>query len=364
MALVNSNRWVWLAGFVLSRVSLSMGSCRTTYIIRTTAEEQRTRSLALQPISALVGAFVGPLLTILCSLAPSVEAGGITFDPSTATFWVSSLLNLCRLPLLLWGFSEERFTDLRASAPSQEDRRADRRAWGWLALLGACVFLFQLTNNAYTLTFYPILINFWGFSQTRVSYVVLSVVLLSILPPLCIAFLSKRWGISDRTFLLAGLLGCILPITVFAYPTGRLWSVLLGGCFAVVCGTVVGPTTNALFSKKVGTHNASAFKVGLLTSIQSLGSALGALLGDVALKAYQTYTFLAWSAPLLATALLVITSWPHLRIAPKIDLVSSSDLSSNLSSNLSSELSSPDRASEREPLFSSQLHSRSSIINE
>ena len=118
MALVDQNRWIWLAGFVLSRMSTSQGSCRTTYIIRTTSEQRRTKALAFQPVAALLGALLGPLLALLCSFAPTIEKSGILFDPNTLTFWLCCFLTLLRLPLLIFGFSEQHFSDIKRSSAS------------------------------------------------------------------------------------------------------------------------------------------------------------------------------------------------------------------------------------------------------
>ena len=41
MALISDNRWVWLFGFILTRISISQNSVRMTYIIRTTSEDVR-----------------------------------------------------------------------------------------------------------------------------------------------------------------------------------------------------------------------------------------------------------------------------------------------------------------------------------
>ena len=236
------------------------------------------------------------------------------------TFWVCTILTLLRLPLVLWGFTEERFSDVML-VETGESKVADKKAWEWLFFFGACILMFQLTNATYTLTFYPIIINDWHFSQSSVSLVMLGIILLSIIPPLSMAVLSQRLGIQDRTILLIGIAGSVLPSVLFSYPTGHLWNILVGGCFAVVFSTVIGPTINTLFSKKVGTQNASGLKVGLLIAAQSTGNAIGSLLGDVALRDFGTYAFMYWNSPLIATTLLVIFFFQYLSwTAPQKDV--------------------------------------------
>lgn len=57
MAIIDSNRWVFLGGYILSRISLTQNSARTAYIIRTTSLQQRTQALAIQPMFALYVSF-------------------------------------------------------------------------------------------------------------------------------------------------------------------------------------------------------------------------------------------------------------------------------------------------------------------
>src|SRR3989338_7741391 len=54
-AIISSNRWVWLFGFILTRISIGQNSVRMTYLIKTTAPEHRYVAQILNPLRPLLG---------------------------------------------------------------------------------------------------------------------------------------------------------------------------------------------------------------------------------------------------------------------------------------------------------------------
>ena len=253
------------------------------------------------------------MITILCSFAPPVESNGILFDSCTITFWIAAFLSFLRLPFLIWGFTEERFSDETPENQSEKRAAEDINTWKWLTFFTIMIFFYTLATGTYSLTFYPILVNFWHFTQSEISYFLIAVIFLGVFPPTLYGVLNAKLGIQDRVFSLASLLGVLAPFILFAYPTHQLWNLLVGSGAAMVFGTLMVPTTLALFSKKVGTKNSSGLKVGIILAFQALGTAFGSIIGNLALRDYQKFDFLLWMIPLGISLCMVIIAFPLLR---------------------------------------------------
>jgi MFS family permease len=350
MALVD-NRWVFLMGYALSRLPLCVRAVRMTYVMRTTSAEQRTQAISMLPLFALLGAVVGPFVVALCALAPDAAhswvLSGIDFNQYTITMWVGFALNLARLPIVLFAFKEERFSDRHqsssSSAPSgdalakvdddgssslasDEDALEKRRVWLWWLFFAIVGFLVQFTFGIYVLTLQPILVNAYGFDQTAMAIFILVLALASLVPPVLMGLLSKRFGILDRNFLLIGILGMIVALTVYSVAPVSKNQAIAGGVLMFPFMILFGPSSNSLFSKLVG-NRASGLKVGLLASASSLGPAFGALIGgQVVLPLYTTATFMAFIPPAGLAIVLILVFWRWLVPAVKpvvIDVESS-----------------------------------------
>ena len=290
-------------------------------MIRTTDPKLRTQALALQPIAALLGAFFGPVLSILCSFAPARSLDSPVFNESTIAFYVASVLSLLRLPFLIWGFREDVFSDAHIEQ-TLEQRLHSRLAghntfntWKWLMFFALTLFLYQVTNGLYNLTYQPILVDDWFFNQLYLSLFILSIIFIAIFPPVLMVILSEKFHFGDRWFLLVGLAGTFFPGLIYAYPTHKLAPIIIGGILSVPFSQLINPSCETLFSKKVGTLNASGFKVGLLTAAGSVGNTVGSVLGNIALDQYGTLLFMIWAVPCFL-ALLQISLFFHFLSTP------------------------------------------------
>lgn len=172
---VASDRWLFFAGYCLSRISLCQRATRTTYILRTTSAEVRTQASSLIPVFALLGALIGPLFTMLCTLSGWYQFQDLLINPYTLTYWVSCFLCFIRIPMMLF-FAEERFSDRSTSSKSSDDseiqiyhqQQKSRNTWLWFFYFAALNLFGNLSIGIYTLTLQPILVNYYKFSQTDI----------------------------------------------------------------------------------------------------------------------------------------------------------------------------------------------------
>ncbi|MDP2437072.1 MAG: MFS transporter [archaeon] len=328
---LSGNRWVFMVGYILSRVTTAQGGVRAGYIIKTTTTDDRTLALSFLPLGALAGALVGPLITLACSQMPPIIAHGILFDQSTLVFWVACFLSTIRLPMLMFGFNEKR-SDASSSSSSSSDPLSGRSVasstprslhnpsdgrqnpWAWLCYFSVVLFLFQLSSGVYTPLFNLILVNYWGFTQVDLSFVLLGIILLSIPPPSLMAFASRRLGVQDRVFLAIGLMLGLLAMVIFAFPSSSIYSLIIGGVLATPLTGSVLPACSSLYSKKVGPDVASGLKISLLTSMSSLGYAVGTLLSNISVETYNTLLLLVWLAPIGVSLLLALAAWSRMGI--------------------------------------------------
>lgn len=296
---------------------------------------------------------IGPCITMLCSLAPGKEIDGLLFNSSTLTFWCATVLSSIRLPLLIFCFDEQVFSDVKklpSPDNSEHSKSSSPGVWRWLLLFASTVFLFNVSNGVLTLCFQPLMVNEYKFDQLKIAAVMFLIIIVSLIPISIMAFLGKR-GVQDRWFLLVGLGGALIPVTLFGWPSGSAWTVVLGGVLTIPFTTLILPSCNTLFSKKVGTENASGLKVGLLVASLSLGQATGDALGIQALPMYGTYTFLVWGLFLGTGLLLIACAFPWLSLPQSSKTVSINESATERSSLLNHK---------RETVGSHEVHSNSS----
>ena len=130
------------------------------------------------------------------------------------------------------------------------------------------------------------------------------------IPPIVSGILSKQYGIADRYFLFIGLLGIILGLLIYSFPPGELGLTIAGVLITFPFTAVFGPTAASLFTKLVGSENASALKMGLLASATAFGSAVGSIIGgQAALENYGSDSFLYWLIPILICIPLILFAW-------------------------------------------------------
>jgi len=344
MALVD-NQWVFFLGYCFTRITMCQRTVRTTYILRTTNESVRTTATSLIPVCALLGAVLGPICTALCAFAPLPNdawelGGGITLSQYTLTFWVATGLTVIRGFIVIFAFTEDKFSDRsKAStrrhstrpaldtdqndqeksttidmiAEAQDDDRMPKKiVWLWLAYFTVIGFFIQLVFGIYLLTMQPILVNEFSFNQGYMSLWILTIALFGMIPPIVMAILVKKFGFRDRVFILISILTLGGAIIVYGIPPGEQTQVLIGSVLFFMGMILYGPSSNALFSKMLG-ERASALKLSLMGSAFALGPAIGSLIGgQVVLPLFGDYEFLAFTAPLAVSLVGVIIGFPYL----------------------------------------------------
>jgi MFS family permease len=335
---LSDNQWIFLVGYILSRVNTAQGGVRAGYLIKTTSFDERTLALTILPLASIAGALIGPIITFVCAYMPSIQlSNGILFDQNTLVFWVCLALSVVRLPLLFCGFRETPATTHTATANAPEvasgssegvfplvshPRARINNPWKWLLYFAVTLFLFQISSGVYTPLFNLLLVDVWEFSQKELSLVLLVVIILSIPPPSLMAWITRRWKLQDRLFLLIGLLLGFFAMLVFAFPSNSIYTLLVGGILSAPMTITILPAANALYSKKVGPKIASGFRISLLTSASSLGYAVGTLLSNFAVRNYDSFELLLWSIPVVVAILAVVLVWTSLgfyRSKPGLD---------------------------------------------
>lgn len=133
------------------------------------------------------------------------------------------------------------------------------------------------------------------------------------IPPLIMGILSKKFQVGDRWFLATGAIGLCIGLAVYAVPPGTLTTTIVGVLLSFPFSALFGPASNSLFSKIVGTENASGMKMGLLASAASLGQAVGSVIGgQTALPMYGKPEFSVWLIPVAVCVPLILLTWVKL----------------------------------------------------
>lgn len=319
---VASEKWLFFGGYCLTRTMIAQRATRTIYVVRSTNTEQRSQAMSLLPVFGLPGALIGPLITLAMASVPPYYVDNVVFSQYTMCFWIASILGFVRLPLMWFFFSEERFSDRHRKDVTTEDesqRRKDEnsRAWKWFAFFSVWSILANGSFGIYLLTMQPIAVNIYNFTQKDMAYLMFTMALITIFPPLLMGILSRVFQIQDRWFFSVGVFGMIISMVVFSLPPGSL-GLLIAGTLAVFPFLVLhNPSIYTLFSKIVGENKASGVKLGLLNSAGGVGTAIGALIGGpVALPLYGSPLFMTFMIPILCCVPLLIIMFRYLVPAP------------------------------------------------
>jgi hypothetical protein len=104
-----TNRWLFLFAYFLSRAPLGQRAVRTTYVLAVIGQGDKTRAMSLAPITSLLGAVLAPLLSLLCSLAPTPQHawvlwGDVTLDQLNLPILLSVYATLARLVITVLGW--------------------------------------------------------------------------------------------------------------------------------------------------------------------------------------------------------------------------------------------------------------------
>jgi MFS family permease len=141
---------------------------------------------------------------------------------------------------------------------------------------------------------------------------------LAIVPPLLVAFLSKR--LQDRQILLIGLVVKIVGISMFLPLFGPVpaWSVVVGYVLIIKASIFFFTAAMSLFTKLLGRGQLlSGTLMGALSSASALGPALAQLFfADEMMKLFGGWTFGAFMLPVLAATALVCWPWFWARLDP------------------------------------------------
>jgi len=312
-----SNRWLFLVACFFSKMPLSQRAVRNTYVLAVTDVSEKTRAMALTPITGVLGAILAPLITLLCSLAPDPEhswyiVGDIKINQLNLPILISVYVTLARLVVVIMAF-KELSSDINLQ--SNKDTRtvwdgeyqvmhsgktitvhSSTVVWGFVGFLSASLFLIQVTFGSLIVTLQPLLVGKVNFALIQMSLFILTMAVAALIPSIGIAILSKR-GLPDRYLIIAGMIGMIAIALLYTAPPMHGWQTISGGVLIIPAVLAYSIPVNALFSKVLGAR-ASGTKMAILSSAMGLGPVVGTLLGNFAVRTiYGKPLFMAFVIP-------------------------------------------------------------------
>ncbi len=292
-------------GGVLSSATLPVSSA---YVVDMTTSDERSRGLAWLGTAASLGVVVGPALGGLLSRRDwhfNWSAGHLTVDSFSIPFFAAAFLGLLTLlAALRWLPESLPVASVRDSAPARETAKAG----SWRTLVRSLFPLLALTfAGQFALTTFEG--TFALFAQTKFDFgpaevgsvFVVCGLVMAVFQAGAVGFLAGKAGEMLQVGAGFALMGTGIALITTAQT--KIFVFVFVALLALGMA-LIAPNLAALVSKRGGERQAGA-SLGVLNAVNSLGQAVGPVVGGGLFIWQINAPYLMTGAALLAVAVLI-----------------------------------------------------------
>eukprot|EP01100_Stratorugosa_tubuloviscum_P000652 TRINITY_DN1143_c0_g3_i1.p1 TRINITY_DN1143_c0_g3~~TRINITY_DN1143_c0_g3_i1.p1 ORF type:complete len:471 (+),score=219.61 TRINITY_DN1143_c0_g3_i1:29-1441(+) len=307
MAFVSS-KIGFLIGYILAAFQFSLRAVRLSYISSVTTRSVRTTAVSLMPISAIIGAVLGPVSCFLLSLLPIQDSDPTKIiNPYFVVFLVSCVFSLVNAAVLALKFNEEfqPVVDLHdsdeeqlfaAESAAQSARNLDELAESQAAAeaikkrlnrsnaILLVIFLLYSALAQLSVGFFGVQLQIVATQQENIALsgsavIIFGMAAVSVISPVITAVINGR--IQDRYIIATGLIITFLGQVLFSIPPMALWQIVVGILITSFGNITWTAPTMSLFSKLIKPAITARKFTGLLFVAITLGQSIGTLISGL-----------------------------------------------------------------------------------
>lgn len=333
------NKWLFLIGYILYSTNLGLRILRFTIISDVVPVEHRTLVMAVHQLMIPLGAFLAPLIWLVCQRWKGEVIfikQFLVFDRFTLTLLTGIIITLVNTIIC---FTNLQYPTTDKSLPNNEGKGSelkkssnnDTKDYGTYSEQQVDVGIPETTNNSspvfslpmlffstlmlsvrlilmvIIVLFQPILVHRYGANDESIGNIYLIVSVIGLLPPLMVALLSRF--LDDYTIFVIGLILKAAGVVLYLPPFTWLnkWQVIIGFLLTTKASTFC---TTSLISLYTKIFHSSPTQMGYMWTLSNIIPVVIQVgMADSLVGFYAEWKFMFFLLPILLSFGLVASPY-------------------------------------------------------
>lgn len=333
------NKWLFLMGYILYSTNLGLRILRFTIISDVVPVEHRTLVMAVHQLMIPLGAFLAPLIWLICQRWKGeviLVKHFLILDRFTITLLIGIIITLINIIICFTNF-QYRATDQSLPSSEGKDSELKKSSNNETKDYGTCseqqvdVGALETTNDStpvfslpmlffstlmlcvrlilmvILVLFQPILVHRYGADDESIGNIYLLVSVIGLLPPLFVALLSKF--LDDYTIFVIGLILKTAGVVLYLPPFTWLnkWQVIIGFLLATKASTFCTTSLMSLYTK---IFHSSPTQMGYMWTLSNIiPVVIQVAMADSLVGFYAEWKFMFFLLPILVSFGLVASPY-------------------------------------------------------